>query len=278
MSIFRSVLRTASALPRHIHGGTASFICNDCSNFFLLKRFYSSEDEAGIQAPTDQLPAVKAPMSVVRNKLIKFGDYVSESLPKYVQQVQLTFTDELEVLIDPEGIIPVISFLKYNQLCQFTNLSDLTAVDVPTRPYRFEIVYNLLSIPFNQRIRVKTYTNEMTAIDSIYDVHPSANWYEREVWDMYGVFFRNHPDLRRILTDYGFEGHPFRKDFPLTGYYEVRYDDELQRIVRDPVEMAQEFRKFDLTSPWEVFPNYRKTPELPSPPIADEKTEEPDRK
>lgn len=115
----------------------------------------------------------------------------------------------------------------------------------------------LLSVRFNQRVIVKTYTDELTPIDSVTPIYQGANWYEREVWDMYGVFFSNHPDLRRILTDYGFAGHPFRKDFPLTGFVEVRYDDEVKRVVCEPIELAQEFRKFDLGSPWEVFPNFR---------------------
>jgi NADH dehydrogenase (ubiquinone) Fe-S protein 3 len=115
----------------------------------------------------------------------------------------------------------------------------------------------LLSVRFNQRVIVKTYTDELTPIDSVTPIFQGANWYEREVWDMYGVFFSNHPDLRRILTDYGFAGHPFRKDFPLTGFVEVRYDDEVKRVVCEPIELAQEFRKFDLGSPWEVFPNFR---------------------
>uniref|UniRef100_H2YVL4 NADH dehydrogenase [ubiquinone] iron-sulfur protein 3, mitochondrial n=1 Tax=Ciona savignyi TaxID=51511 RepID=H2YVL4_CIOSA len=239
---------------------------------------------------------VRVPAEIARNKLVEYGNFVSECLPKYIQQVQITHTNELELLVDPEYIVHVLTFLKDNSLSQFTNLSDFTAVDVPTRPCRFELVYNLLSIPYNQRIRVKTYTDELTAVDSICDVHVGANWYEREVsscflnhltysspqkiWDMFGVFFKNHPDLRRILTDYGFDGHPFRKDFPLTGYYEVgwldiiklqvRYDDETERVVREPMEMAQEFRKFDLTSPWEAFPKFRKTPELPPPPADQE--------
>lgn len=115
----------------------------------------------------------------------------------------------------------------------------------------------LLSVRFNNRVIVKTYTDELTPIDSATPIFQGANWYEREVWDMYGVFFSNHPDLRRILTDYGFAGHPFRKDFPLTGFVEVRYDDEVKRVVCEPIELAQEFRKFDLGSPWEVFPNFR---------------------
>lgn len=158
---------------------------------------------------------------LVRSQLKDFGQYVYECLPKYVQKVQLTAGDELEILIVPEGIVPVLQFLKDHHNCQFTNLADICGMDVPSRPYRFEIVYNLLSLRFNARIRVKTYTDELTPIDSCNDVHKAANWYEREIWDMYGVFFANHPDLRRILTDYGFEGHPFRKDFPLSGYVEV---------------------------------------------------------
>lgn len=117
----------------------------------------------------------------------------------------------------------------------------------------------LLSLANNQRVLVKTYTDELTPVESITGLFQGANWYEREVWDMYGVFFANHPDLRRILTDYGFSGHPFRKDFPLTGFVEVRYDDEVKRVVYEPLELAQEFRKFDLGSPWEVFPNFRET-------------------
>uniref|UniRef100_A0ACB8G556 NADH dehydrogenase Fe-S protein subunit 3 ndufs3 n=1 Tax=Sphaerodactylus townsendi TaxID=933632 RepID=A0ACB8G556_9SAUR len=122
------------------------------------------------------------------------------------------------------------------------------------------LVYNLLSLRFNLRIR-KRDTDELTPVDSAVPVHQAANCYEREIWDMFGVFFANHPDLRRILTDYGFEGHPFRKDFPLSGYVEVRYDDEVKRVVAEPVELAQEFRKFDLNSPWETFPAYRQAPE-----------------
>ena len=158
-----------------------------------------------------------------RENLTDFGKYVADCMPKYVQKVQLTAGDELEVLISPEGIIPVLSFLKDHHNAQFTNLVDIAGVDMPTRECRFEVVYNLLSLRYNARIRVKTYTDEMTPLDSCNDVHKAANWYEREIWDMYGVFFSNHPDLRRILTDYGFEGHPLRKDFPLSGYIEVRF-------------------------------------------------------
>lgn len=142
-------------------------------------------------------------------------------------------------------------------------MSDMTAVDVPNRQNRFEMVYCLLSTHFNARIRIKSYTNELNPVDSLAaDLFPSCNWYERECWDMYGVYFNGHPDLRRILTDYGFQGHPQRKDFPLTGYYEVRYDDDLMRVVQEPLELAQEYRKFDLKNPWEVFPNFRDASEL----------------
>ena len=158
---------------------------------------------------------------VQREALTDFGKFVAECMPKYVQKVQLTAGDELEVLIAPEGLLPVMTFLKDHHNAQFANLVDITGVDMPTREYRFEIVYNLLSLRYNARIRVKTYTDEMTPLDSINEVFKAANWYEREIWDMFGVFFSNHPDLRRILTDYGFDGHPLRKDFPLSGYIEV---------------------------------------------------------
>ncbi|XP_075568577.1 NADH dehydrogenase [ubiquinone] iron-sulfur protein 3, mitochondrial [Pelecanus crispus] len=209
----------------------------------------------------DTRPTVRPKNEVEQKQLCAFGEYVAEILPKYIQQVQVTCFNELELLIHPDGIIPVLTFLRDHTNAQFKSLADLTAVDVPSRQYRFEIVYNLLSLRFNSRIRVKTYTDELTPVDSAVSVHKAANWYEREVWDMYGVFFANHPDLRRILTDYGFEGHPFRKDFPLSGYVEVRYDDEVKRVVAEPVELSQEFRKFDLNSPWEAFPAYRAAPE-----------------
>lgn len=200
---------------------------------------------------------VRARNELQANRLEEFGQYVAECLPKYVQQVQVSHINELEVLIHPGGIIPVMTFLKDHHNAQFKSLVDVTAVDVPTRTHRFELIYNLLSLQFNERIRVKTYADELTPVDSIVPVFKAADWYEREVWDMYGVFFSNHPDLRRILTDYGFEGHPMRKDFPLSGFVEVRYDDELKRVVCEPIEMTQEFRKFDLSSPWETFPEYR---------------------
>ncbi|XP_014161850.1 NADH dehydrogenase [ubiquinone] iron-sulfur protein 3, mitochondrial [Geospiza fortis] len=221
----------------------------------------SQQGRADAVSAADTRPTVRPKNEVEQKQLCAFGEYVAEILPKYIQQVQVTCFNELELLIHPDGIIPVLTFLRDHTNAQFKSLADLTAVDVPSRQYRFEIVYNLLSLRFNSRIRVKTYTDELTPVDSAVPVHKAANWYEREVWDMYGVFFANHPDLRRILTDYGFEGHPFRKDFPLSGYVEVRYDDEVKRVVAEPVELAQEFRKFDLNSPWEAFPAYRPAPE-----------------
>lgn len=190
-------------------------------------------------------------------QLKDFGQYVADCLPRFVQRVQIAAGDELEILIAPEGVLGTISFLKNHHNAQFTNIVDITAVDVPSRPYRFELVYILLSLRYNSRIRVKTYTDELSPIDSITSIFEGANWYEREVWDMFGIFFSNHPDLRRILTDYGFEGHPLRKDFPLSGYIEVRYDEEKKRVVAEPLELAQEFRKFELSAPWEQFPNFR---------------------
>jgi NADH dehydrogenase (ubiquinone) Fe-S protein 3 len=214
-------------------------------------------DAAAAAAAAETRPTVRKFDAVQRSQLTDFGKYVAECLTKYVQKVQLTAGDELELLIAPEGVIPVLQFLKDHHNAQFANLVDIAGMDIPARQYRFEVIYNLLSLRYNSRIRVKTYTDELTPLDSACEVFKAANWYEREIWDMYGVFFANHPDLRRILTDYGFEGHPFRKDFPLSGYVELRYDDEKKRVVVEPVELAQEFRRFELSAPWEQFPHFR---------------------
>merc|ERR1712137_1284942 len=194
--------------------------------------------------------------------------------PNMSRKFKSSLVMKLEVLIAPEGIVPVLQFLKDHHNCQFASLADLGAMDVPSRENRFELFYNLLSLRFNSRIRVKTYTDELSPVDSAFDVFKAANWYEREIWDMYGVFFANHSDLRRILTDYGFEGHPFRKDFPLSGYTECRYDDEVRRVVIEPLEMSQEFRKFELEAPWESFPAQARR-NLPEeiPLLAEEKVE-----
>jgi len=202
-------------------------------------------------------PTVRKLDPAVTKNLTDFGQYVAECMPKFVQKVQITAGDELEILIAPAGVVPLMSFLKNHTNAQFGSLVDIAGLDMPTRQFRFEIVYNLLSHRFNSRIRVKTYTDELTPIESVNDIFKAANWNEREVWDMFGVYFSNHPDLRRILTDYGFQGHPLRKDFPLSGFVECRYDDELRRVVQEPIELAQEFRKFDLAAPWEQFPAFR---------------------
>ncbi|ESO03812.1 hypothetical protein HELRODRAFT_173514 [Helobdella robusta] len=200
---------------------------------------------------------VKSKLPAVQQTLVEYGKYMCDCLPRFIQHVQVVHGSELEVFIHPEGIIPVVTFLRDHTNAEFTSLADICGVDFPTRKNRFEIVYNFLSLRYNQRVRVRTYTDELTPVPSITPLFAGANWYEREIWDMYGVYFQNHPDLRRILTDYGFEGHPFRKDFPLVGYVEVRYDDEAKRVVVEPIEMIQEWRNFDYTSPWESFPNFR---------------------
>jgi NADH-quinone oxidoreductase subunit C len=158
---------------------------------------------------------------------------------------------ELTVTAHASAIGSVLRFLRDDPRCLFCCLIDVTAVDWPSRERRFDVVYHLLSPKHNARIRVKIETDEATPVASVIEVFPNADWYEREIYDLYGVVFAGHPDLRRILTDYGFEGHPLRKDFPLTGFVEVRYDDELKRVVYEPVRLTQEFRNFDFLSPWE---------------------------
>jgi NADH-quinone oxidoreductase subunit C len=162
---------------------------------------------------------------------------------------------ELTLTVARDRIVETLTFLCDDPRCQFVVLIDLCGVDYPARAERFEVVYHLLSPRLNQRIRVKVAAAEDTPVPSAVDVFPAANWYEREAYDMYGIVFSGHPDLRRILTDYGFQGYPLRKDFPLTGHVEVRYDDELKRVVYEPVKLTQEFRAFDFESPWEA-PNY----------------------
>jgi NADH-quinone oxidoreductase subunit C len=158
---------------------------------------------------------------------------------------------ELTVTANAADIVKVVTFLRDDERCRFVNIIDVTAVDWPSREKRFDVVYHFLSPTKNARVRVKVETDEATAVPSIIEVFPGANWYERETYDLYGVLFTGHPDLRRILTDYGFQGHPLRKDFPLTGFVEVRWDDEQKRVVYDKVRLAQEFRNFDFLSPWE---------------------------
>jgi NADH-quinone oxidoreductase subunit C len=158
---------------------------------------------------------------------------------------------ELTVDANAADIVRVVTFLRDDPACQFVSIIDVTAVDWPSRELRFDVVYHFLSPRLNQRVRVKVTTDETTPVPSLIDVFRGADWFERETYDLYGVLFTGHPDMRRILTDYGFEGHPLRKDFPLTGFVEVRWDDEQKRVVYDKVTLAQEFRSFDFLSPWE---------------------------
>ncbi len=182
--------------------------------------------------------------------LIELGEHITSALEQAVIKFDVAF-GELTVDVRTDHITSVLKFLRDEPNCQFTSLIDICGVDYPGRARRFDVVYHLLSLRQNQRIRIKLSTDEETLVPSVSDVFPAANWFEREAFDMYGVLFSNHPDLRRLLTDYGFEGYPLRKDFPLTGYVEVRYDEEQKRVVYEPVSLVQEFRDFDFMSPWE---------------------------
>ena len=178
------------------------------------------------------------------------GEYVSGALEGAITSSEVA-GNELTVHANRDDIVRVLTFLRDDVLCQFKILLDVCGVDYPERPERFDVVYHLLSLTQNARIRVKVTTDEDTPVPSVTSVFNAANWWEREAWDLYGIFFAEHPDLRRILTDYGFEGHPLRKDFPLTGYVEVRYDEVQKRVVYEPVNLTQEYRNFDFLSPWE---------------------------
>jgi NADH-quinone oxidoreductase subunit C len=187
--------------------------------------------------------------------LNELGKAVAAGLGDAVTDFAVAY-DELTIHADAQRIVEVVTFLRDDPRCQFVSFIDITAVDWPAREKRFDVVYHLLSPKQNQRIRVKTQTDEATPVPSIISVFPGADWFEREAYDLYGVIFTGHPDMRRILTDYGFEGHPLRKDFPLTGFVEVRWDDDVKRVVYEPVRLNQEFRNFDFLSPWEgpAFP------------------------
>jgi NADH-quinone oxidoreductase subunit C len=201
------------------------------------------------------------------------GEYVAGQLPKDVLEWTLEL-DELTVSVHAEGITRVLSFLRDDVNCRFKQLMDICGVDYPERSPRFEVVYTLLSLTNNNRIRVKVRTAEDSPVPTVTGIFSSANWWEREAWDLFGIYFTDHPDLRRILTDYGFEGHPLRKDFPLTGYVEIRYDDEKKRVVYEPVKLTQEFRSFDFLSPWEgvqrLLPGDEKAEEMPEPAEAED--------
>ena len=182
--------------------------------------------------------------------LNNLGDHLRAKLGDVIVSCDVAF-GELNVVAQAPAIKTVLAFLRDDPECEFASLIDVTAVDYPTREKRFDVVYHLLSMTKNRRVRVKVATDEDGQVPSVVSIFPTANWFERETYDMYGVLFSDHPDLRRILTDYGFAGFPLRKDFPMTGYVEVRYDADQKRVVYEPVKLTQEFRSFDFLSPWE---------------------------
>lgn len=182
--------------------------------------------------------------------LENLGEYIEASMQAQILKKEM-HQDELCFTVRREGLRRFLTFLLNDANCDFRQLVDICGVDYPADDERFEVVYQLLSLKHNFRVAVKVRTDEATPIDSVTSIFSCANWYEREVWDMYGIYFNEHPDLRRILTDYGFEGHPLRKDFPLTGFVEMRYDETQKRVVYEPVQLAQDYRNFDFISPWE---------------------------
>jgi len=183
--------------------------------------------------------------------LLDLSEAIASSLENEVLSSDIAF-GELTIVVRAEHIQKVLTYLRDGKDCNFRQLVDLCGADYPERGKRFDVVYHLLSYQLNQRIRVKINTDEDTPVPSVVEVFPVAGWYEREAWDMYGIFFADHPDLRRMLTDYGFQGHPLRKDFPVSGFVECRYSDEAGRIVYEPVKLSQENRNFDFMSPWET--------------------------
>lgn len=198
--------------------------------------------------------------------LLELGEHLAEICATEIESHALA-NGELSVHVAPGNLQRVMRVLKTDTACLFHVLIDVCGVDFPERSPRFDVVYNLLSLKHNLRIKIKVAADEDDQVPTVAGIFHSAGWYEREVWDLYGIFFTDHPDLRRILTDYGFDGHPLRKDFPLTGHVEVRYDDEQRRVVYEPVKLTQEFRNFDFLSPWEGM-----TPDL----TGDEKAAEPE--
>jgi len=186
----------------------------------------------------------------MKNHLLLVSKYLLSVLPIF----SVYFNRSTLVLFTkPEDLFLVLKFLKLHTQTQYTVLSSISGVDYPHRKRRFEVVYDLLSVKFNARIRVKTFVDELIVLSSVHEIFPAATWWEREIWDLFGVFFEDNQSLKRILTDYGFEGHPLRKDFPLSGYVESRYDEKTKRVVCEPIEHAQEFRTFDFTSGWSAL-------------------------
>jgi len=175
-------------------------------------------------------------------------------MPQWIRSLRVHLGECTLVLTHPRHLRPALEVLKAASATQYSLCVDVTAVDFPAREARFEVVYHLLSLPTNQRLRLKLAVAEDGAVDSIAALYPSANWFERETWDMFGIPFTGHPDLRRILTDYGFDGHPLRKDFPLSGHVEFKYDETKKRVIAEPVQLAQQFRTFHFRSPWELLP------------------------
>jgi NADH-quinone oxidoreductase subunit C len=183
-------------------------------------------------------------------KLTSLGETIAEALQGSVRTGGVAH-GVLVLETEPAKIVDVVRFLRDDPRCRFVNFTDVTAVDYPGRERRFDVVYHFLSPVLNARVRIKLQADETTHVPSIIEVFPGSDWFERETYDLYGVIFTGHPDMRRLLTDYGFDGHPLRKDFPLTGFVEVRYDDQQKRVVYEAVKLNQEFRKFDFLSPWE---------------------------
>ncbi|OJH45884.1 NADH-quinone oxidoreductase chain 5 [Paracoccus sp. SM22M-07] len=194
--------------------------------------------------------------------LEQLAEHIKMRRPGEVLDTSVAF-GELTVTATASGILDLIEFLRSDSSCRFSTLVDITAVDHPERQQRFDVVWHFLSMYQNHRIRVKTAIREDEMLPTLVKIHPSANWFEREIFDMFGILFTGHPDMRRILTDYGFSGHPLRKDFPTTGYVEVRYDEAEKRVIYEPVNLVQEYRQFDFLSPWEgakyVLPGDEKT-------------------
>lgn len=249
MMISRTLLRRAVPATRYLRSFTTSNVRlsadeEDLVNVNNLPRPKSTENYVPLVNPTEKY-------KVQIEELHKFGTYIMSCLPKYIQQFSV-WKDELTIYVAPSAIRPVMLFLRDHTSCQFKSVMDVTAADYPSRTNRFDVVYNMLSVRHNSRIRVKTYASETSPVPSITPFFNGANWYERETYDLFGVFFVGHPDLRRIMTDYGFEGHPLRKDFPTTGYTEVRYDEEKKRVIYEPLELTQAWRNFTVgSSVWE---------------------------
>jgi NADH-quinone oxidoreductase subunit C len=207
----------------------------------------------------------------MNDSLPTLAEYLTAALSGAVTGSEIRH-GELCLELDRASLLRVLGFLRDDPRCRFTSLCDICGVDYPEREKRFDVVYNLLSVTLNQRVRVKVQTDEESPVPSVVGLYSSAGWWERETWDLFGIYFDGNPDLRRILTDYGFDGHPLRKDFPLTGYVELRYDEDQKRVVYEPVRLKQEFRSFDFLSPWEgmdkVLPGDEKA-SAPEPPTAE---------